>query len=180
MSFTSNSKKNVLLLSTAHASEEINPTTGKPVIIHDYNEHKGGVDTLDKMLRGYTCKRKTNRWPMVVWFNMIDVAAFAAFRLYESCHPAWNNNKSEKRKVFLKELALELAQKHLQNRSKTAVKSSVKIAMDLIGFKCVASTAVRPMPTMQVINEFSFQFHIYIQYKLFLYFFSGKQCKTEM
>lgn len=114
---------------------------------------KGGVDTLDKMLRGFTCKRKTNRWPMVMFFNMVDVAALAAFRLYELCNPSWNSNKSEKRKIFLKELAFDLAKKEMENRCKNPLKKSVKTAMNLIGFKepKMANTSIA-MPTIQVIK----------------------------
>lgn len=79
LSYTSNTCKNVLLLSTAHATEQIDKETGKPLVILDYNENKGGVDTFDKMLRCYTCVRKCNRWPMLLFHNMIDVAALAAF-----------------------------------------------------------------------------------------------------
>lgn len=41
VSYTSKANKNVLLLSSAHATEELNSNTGKPLVIHDYNEHKG-------------------------------------------------------------------------------------------------------------------------------------------
>lgn len=141
-------KKNVLVLSTAHATEKIDFKTRKPVIIQVYNENKGGVDTFDQMLRGYTSKRKSNRWPMSIFCNMIDAAAFAAYRLYELSHPKWNTNKNEKRKIFLK----ELAQKHMSNRCENRLKSSVKTAMNLIGFR-VPKTVRTPleMPIIQVI-----------------------------
>ncbi|XP_031635622.1 piggyBac transposable element-derived protein 4-like [Contarinia nasturtii] len=152
-SYTAKTKKNVLLLSSAHATEEIDSKTGKPKVILDYNKYKGGVDTFDQMLRIFTCKRKSNRWPMILFFNMIDVAALAAFRLHEMIHPDYEAHKSEKRKIFLKELAFELATKQLENRCKTAVKSSVKTAMDLIGFKPPKmTTAPLAMPAIQVKN----------------------------
>lgn len=151
VSYINHSKKNVLLLSTAHATEDIDSKTRKPVVILDYNENKEGVDTFDQMVRCFTCKRKSNRWPMVVFHNMLDVAAFASFRLFDMCNPTWNKNKSEKRKIFLKELALELAKKHLENRCKAPLKKSVKIAMDLIGFNAPKKTATPiSMPEVQV------------------------------
>lgn len=136
VSYTTNTKENVLVLSTAHATDAINEQTRKPLIIHSYNEHKGGVETFDQMLRNFTCKRKSNRWPMVVFHNMIDVAALAAFRLYELCNRGWNIKKSEKRKTFFKDLSYELVQPHLDTRSQTPnLRPSVKIAMDLMGYK---------------------------------------------
>lgn len=161
VSYTNNTHKNVLLLSTAHATEEIDSKSKKPVVILDYNAHKGGVDTFDKMLRGFSCKRKSNRWPMVIFYNMVDVAAFSAFRLYELCHPNWNKNKSEKRKIFIKELAFDLARKHLENRCKGPLKKSVRLAMDLIGFNVPKMTTAPPtMPEIQV--KFDCKYNIFL------------------
>lgn len=159
VSYTSNSNKNVLLLSTAHATEAVNEQTGKPLVIHSYNEHKGGVDTMDKMLRGYTCKRRNARWPMLLFFNVIDVAALAAYRLCELSNPAWRSNKKNKRKIFLKELAFELAQNQMEKRSKIPnLMNKTKLAMSMIGFKPKEPfVAKRKMPVIQV-KYFSF-FH---------------------
>lgn len=155
VSYTTNTAKNVLLLSTAHASEEVNPLTSKPIVIHDYNKHKGGVDTFDKMIHGYTCKRKTNRWPMALFYNIVDVAALAAYRLFESCHPLWNMNKSEKRKIFLKQLAFDLAEPHLQSRTKIKqLTKHSRIAMSLIGFTPERLTKSLFIPTVQVNKNF--------------------------
>ncbi|XP_053956308.1 piggyBac transposable element-derived protein 4-like [Anastrepha ludens] len=52
-------KKNraVILLSTLHHDSKISNRRDKtPEIILDYNKCKGGVDTLDKAVSGYTCK----------------------------------------------------------------------------------------------------------------------------
>ncbi|XP_039969557.1 uncharacterized protein LOC120781408 [Bactrocera tryoni] len=72
---------------------------------------------------------------MGLFYNMLDIAGLAAFRLFDVSHPMWNTHKSEKRKIFLKELFMELAQKQLQNRCKTKINSTTKIALDLINFK---------------------------------------------
>lgn len=154
VSYLSNNKKNVCLLSTAHATEELNADTGKPLLVHDYNAHKGGVDTFDKMLRNYTCKRSSPRWPMVIFYNMLDVAALAAYRSYELSHPARKAKSAEKRKAFLKELSMELAHDQLKNRcSAPKVRSSVKVALQLIGFKPNDNPMARQMPDMQINNK---------------------------
>lgn len=151
VSYVTRTKKNVCLLSTAHATEDLNPETGKPVVVHDYNEHKGGVDTLDKMLRCYTTKRKNDRWPMLLFCNMIDVGAFAAYRLFELSHPAYRPPNYKKRKSFLKDLAFELAGNHLKSRSEMPrMRSSVKIALALIGIKTENIRNSRTMPQIQV------------------------------
>ncbi|KAI3372472.1 hypothetical protein L3Q82_022962, partial [Scortum barcoo] len=58
----------------------------KPIIILDYNKNKGGVDNLDKLTASYTCQRMTRRWPMVVFYNILDVSAYNAFVLWTHIH----------------------------------------------------------------------------------------------
>ncbi|KAJ4429236.1 hypothetical protein ANN_26239 [Periplaneta americana] len=50
----------------------------KPDIILFYNSTKAGVDVLDKCIRTYSCCRGKRRRPMVVLFNLIDIAAYNA------------------------------------------------------------------------------------------------------
>lgn len=81
--------KNVLLLSTLHNTGEVEKETNEPNIILDYNQTKFGVDTLNHLVRLYTCKRKSLRWPIVLFFNLIDVATVAAYRLYGFSNDEW-------------------------------------------------------------------------------------------
>lgn len=56
-----------------HHDDEIDVTNKKkPAIIMHYNATKSGVDNLDHLVSLYSCKRKTNRWPMTMLFNIID------------------------------------------------------------------------------------------------------------
>lgn len=59
----------------------------KPEVIQYYNKTKGGVDTMDQMVRTYSCKRRTQRWPMVLWYNMLDVATLNAYTNVSAQHP---------------------------------------------------------------------------------------------
>ena len=54
----------------------------KPEIVTFYNSTKGGVDTFDQVIRCYSSKRKTNRWPVALFFNVLDIAAYNAYILY--------------------------------------------------------------------------------------------------
>ncbi|XP_029643457.1 uncharacterized protein LOC115217880 [Octopus sinensis] len=58
----------------------------KPEVITCYNKIKGGVDTLDKMVRTYICKRVTRRWPMGIFYNMIDISAVNTFIVAKHLH----------------------------------------------------------------------------------------------
>jgi len=63
-----------------HHDQAVDGKEHKPEIISHYNANKGGVDNMDHLAGTYSVKRKSNRWPLVLFFNMMDVAAIAAVR----------------------------------------------------------------------------------------------------
>ncbi|XDV11586.1 hypothetical protein PO909_000484 [Leuciscus waleckii] len=69
-----------------------------------------------QMVAAYTCKRKSNRWPMVVFSNMLDVSALNAFVLWSEINPAWNAGKNFRRRIFLEELGKALVSPQIQRR----------------------------------------------------------------
>lgn len=38
---------------------------------------------MDQTIGGYNCKMATNRWPLALFFNMMDVVASAAFVMHD-------------------------------------------------------------------------------------------------
>ena len=76
--------KLVYLLSSTHKTVCIDETHKKklPEMIKYYNLSKVGVDVLDQMARYHTCKSATRRWPVAVFFNIIDCACINAFIIY--------------------------------------------------------------------------------------------------
>ncbi|KAK1902284.1 PiggyBac transposable element-derived protein 4 [Dissostichus eleginoides] len=81
--------ENVILLSSKHRDPAVTEhEKRKPLIIADYNHCKGDVDNLDKVVGSYSCRRMTHWWPQVLFYNIIDVSAFNAFKSCgESIHP---------------------------------------------------------------------------------------------
>ncbi|KAK3733767.1 hypothetical protein RRG08_026878 [Elysia crispata] len=77
VSFQNKREKNVLLLSTMHIKAEVGDND-KPDIVLTYNKTKGGVDAMDQMTQAFTTKRKSKRWPMVYFFNILDLASIVA------------------------------------------------------------------------------------------------------
>ena len=71
--------KNVLMMFSLHFSISITDCHKKPTVIIDCNQYNGGVDTLDKNCEEFSCLRKTNRWPMVINYNLINIATKNAF-----------------------------------------------------------------------------------------------------
>lgn len=82
ISYKPKENKNVLLLSTMHSSNALNPKTSKPEIIHVYNSTKGAVDTFDQMSQNICCNRKTRRWPLCFFYNMLNIAAINSYVIY--------------------------------------------------------------------------------------------------
>ena len=95
LAYQSKKTKSVALLSTMHGEGLIEADSDKrrPEIVKYYNATKGGVDTFDQMAHRFTCKRKTNRWPLVIFMNMLDAAGIAAFTLWTKKCPSHGDMK---------------------------------------------------------------------------------------
>lgn len=118
VSYIPKKNKVVLLMSTMHHTANISIREDKkPQIILDYNATKGAVDTLDKLVATYTCKRATARWPMVIFHNMLDVSAYNSFVIWREINPEWNENKLYKRRLYLEQLGKDLIQAHIIRRT---------------------------------------------------------------
>ncbi|XP_033943723.1 piggyBac transposable element-derived protein 4-like [Pseudochaenichthys georgianus] len=109
--------KNVLLMSTLHKNAEISTREDhKPNLILDYNATKGGVDNLDKVTGTYSTNRMTARWPLVMFYNLIDISAYNAFVIFTEIFPEWNKSKLYRRRLFLEELGKALVVPHIKRR----------------------------------------------------------------
>lgn len=129
VSWTAKKNKTVLLLSTDPSSmptvseiDQVNENSeniiSKPKVVSQYNVLKGGVDTLDKSTGYYSCKRRSNRHPVAIIYNIIDICSHNGFHLYMAAHPEFKSGEKSKKKYFLDELSKELALEHVMNRKK--------------------------------------------------------------
>ena len=102
--------KLVTLLSTMHDQPQIDSNTEKkkPKMILDYNSTKAGVDTADQMARMYTVKRKSKRWPLICFYNIIDISAINSYVIWLHLNPNYQGKKTHKRRLFLVELGKAL------------------------------------------------------------------------
>jgi hypothetical protein len=96
-----------------HSEKKTDEDTGKEEINLFYNQEKGGVD-IHQMCSLYTTARKTNR--MKLFYGMIDSAVLNAFVIFTENMPNFGEHKKDKRKKFLKELALALIIAHARQR----------------------------------------------------------------
>ncbi|KAL1232358.1 PiggyBac transposable element-derived protein [Trichinella spiralis] len=102
----------------------------KPEIILHYNNTKGGVDNLDKMTSTYSCQRMSARWPLVIFYNIIDVSAYNAYVLWTEKHSAWNVGRLRKRRLFLEELGKALVQPEMMRRKTLPRTAAAKSAVN--------------------------------------------------
>uniref|UniRef100_A0A667Y8B7 Protein kinase domain-containing protein n=1 Tax=Myripristis murdjan TaxID=586833 RepID=A0A667Y8B7_9TELE len=74
--------RSVLVLTTAHGPPHVDEGARqhKPLAVLAYNENKGGVDNLDKLVAAYSCRRATRRWPVALFHNVLDVSAYNALK----------------------------------------------------------------------------------------------------
>ena len=76
----------VLLLSTRHTGIQVEDDYKRvPETIAFYNKTKFGVDVVDQMTRKYSVKAGSFRWPLQVFFNILDLAAVNAWILCKVC-----------------------------------------------------------------------------------------------
>ena len=87
VSYSPSRGKAVVLLSTMYHTATTEGEEDKPEIVLHYNKTKIGADTLDHLATIFSCRRKNIRWPMVLFYNMLDVAGVAAFVIGISLNP---------------------------------------------------------------------------------------------
>ena len=105
---TPKDKKKVIFLSTMHF-EEIKIEPNRKEEINDfYNQTKGGVDSHDHKCSLYTVARKTNRWPMRIFYGIINSALVNAFVVMKKNDPGFAGNRNDERVFFLKSLSRSL------------------------------------------------------------------------
>jgi hypothetical protein len=128
VSYIPKKKRSVILISSMHDNDAIDETTAslmKPEIITFYNQNKFGVDVVDQMCESYNVARTSRKWPLVHFFNMINVSGINAFVI---CKKNTKEPKME-RVTFLKRLSLELMKPYLVERAKSSTTSySVRLS----------------------------------------------------
>ena len=121
-SYVPKKNKSVVLLSSMHMTGEVEETqAATPQIIRYYNKTKGGVDVMDKMLGEYTVKRRTLRWPLAFFYNMIDVTGLASYIIFREHNPRFRTK--DQRRKFLKDLAKQLCMPAIETRSQNRMLS---------------------------------------------------------
>lgn len=72
---------------------------------------------MGQMVSHFSCKRKTNRGPLALFFNLLDIAALAAFVMYRDCERLAKLERIVDRKNYQFQLGKELALPNIVRRS---------------------------------------------------------------
>ncbi|XP_046628277.1 uncharacterized protein LOC124309075 [Neodiprion virginianus] len=114
LSHTPEKNKIILLASTYSKSTEI--IDGKPQIILHYNKTKEQTDCFEQLCHAYTVTKRTNRWPVRIFYGILDQAMVNS-RILLKCLLV-NTGSSEKVRAIdcMRRLALHLATPHLRAR----------------------------------------------------------------
>lgn len=99
-----------MLASTLHHDDEFDPDTRKPKIIEFYNLSECGVDLVDEMSALYDVSRNSRRWPLILFFSLLNNGGIDACHIYQSNNPT-ENIKSN----FLKQRAFALIEPYSKN-----------------------------------------------------------------
>ena len=116
-SYVPKKNKAVILLSMLHDDAKTSDEARKkPEMILFYNKTKAGVDTMDQICARYTTQRRTCRWPLAFFNNILHISSLAAYIVY------YENNKMKKKRtnqkrLFLRQLAEELAMPLIEERA---------------------------------------------------------------
>ena len=103
--YKSKPNKKVLLLSSHHKNVKIEQNEKRiPETITFYNNTKYGVDVVDQMARKYSVKAGSRRWPLHVFYNILDLAVINAWIIYKE-----TTGVNISRKNFIFQLAEELS-----------------------------------------------------------------------
>ncbi|KAF5276317.1 hypothetical protein FQR65_LT16418 [Abscondita terminalis] len=122
LSYVPKKGKTVLLISSMHHKGEVDDTENKkPNIILYYNTTKGGVDKVDEMKGSYSVSRKTARWPLTIFFSIMNIGGINSRVIFES-----NKKANLSRREFLRTLSKELCIEHMHRRLKMDISLKIR------------------------------------------------------
>lgn len=102
MSYVTKPIKTVILICSMRHQKQFDEDVQKIDIISYYNRTKGGVDKLDEKCSVYCSGRRTRRWPMAIFYRLLDISSVNSFISYNS----FKNNTILSRSDFMKKHAL--------------------------------------------------------------------------
>lgn len=127
LSYAPKKNRTVVLFSNIHEFGDNDPVTSKPEIVQTYNTFKSGVDVQDYLTTIYSCRRKTNRWPLALFFAILNIAAVNSYVIYQFHHV------ESQRPRFLKYLAIKLMIPYMEKRLTQSISNDLhRLILDIL------------------------------------------------
>lgn len=134
VSYVPKKGRNVILVSSLHNDDEVDKDSGKAQMILDYNATKSGVDVVDKLCSTYNVARNVRRWPMVIFFALLNVAGINS-QIIHFANNKLTASKKNTRRIYLKALSKELYMDELQRRSMKTIGMPTELQTKLTKFR---------------------------------------------
>ncbi|XP_065093400.1 piggyBac transposable element-derived protein 4-like [Ochlerotatus camptorhynchus] len=99
----------------------------KPNIVLHYNASKAGVDTLDQVTRDTSCARITYRWPVRLFWDILDIALYNSYIIFITKYPDWNKNNSGRRTLFIKYASYFMVEDFVTQRFEKSVAGGIPL-----------------------------------------------------
>ncbi|KAF7401044.1 hypothetical protein HZH66_006228 [Vespula vulgaris] len=108
--YKSKPTKKVTILSWKHKSIKINNDRKRitETVVY-YNKTKFGVNIIDQIARKYNVKSKSYRWPVLVFFNILDLTNINAWILYKE-----TSGQNISKQQFVLQIVEELAKDYYE------------------------------------------------------------------
>lgn len=121
-SYITKRRKPLIFLSTFFQNSNLvpNSSTNLSIINQSYNKFKCGIDVIDQTINSYTVRRRTNRWPMNLFYFILDVAITNSYTLCKNLDILSQNCQ---KREFMERLGLEICLQNVINRDFTRLDS---------------------------------------------------------
>ena len=75
------------------------------------------MDTIDEMVANYTVQRASRRWPVKLFFHLLDIAALNSYVIRMEKDSSWESGNRSRRSLFIERLAESLMLPEIKRRS---------------------------------------------------------------
>ena len=69
---------------------------------------KRGLDTIDQMMRNYSCKAMIQKFPTVLRHKMLDIFILNIFTIFKALQPNYKWGVAHAKRLFIKKLTKQL------------------------------------------------------------------------
>lgn len=144
--------KTISVLSTLHLSVGTSTRRKKtPESLTFYNSTKVGVNVLDRHARMYRVNGGSQRWPMAVFYNVLDLAAINAYVLYKES--MWDTMRYTRRE-FILNLASALRANYVMLKGTIKSDPDPRPANELVKIKsCQGASTKCKNRTLEICSE---------------------------